>query len=97
MSRAIAIATVLLAVTGCSTSPDRWTKSDVPRSQADADLAQCRYQAKAATASYRSTPTASDEKETGGLGTAVGDGIVIAQTQVDLTNDCMRARGYVGR
>lgn len=90
-----ALAAIVCA--GCASSPRTWTKSEVPRSETDADLAQCRYEAKAATAGYHSTPTESDQKKTGGMGAAVGDGIVIAEKQVDLTNRCMRAKGYAGQ
>jgi hypothetical protein len=31
------------------------------------------------------------------MGSAVGDGIVIAEKQIDLTNDCMRVKGYSGQ
>jgi len=31
------------------------------------------------------------------MGSAVGDGIVIAEKQIDLANDCMRVKGYSGQ
>ena len=64
-------------------------------SDAERDQAQCTYEAKAATASYRSDPSKSGE--TAAMGAAVGDGIVIAEKQVALTNECMKARGYLPR
>ena len=82
-------------IAGCSTSPKGWEQSGVAKSQLDADKAQCEYEAKAATASYRTTPT--KKGESAALGTAIGDGIVVAEKRVELTNDCMKARGYVPR
>ena len=94
MSKSIAVASLSL-LAACASPERNWSKSDVPRSQTDADLAQCQFQAKAATASYQSTP--SKPGEAARVGAAVGDGIVIAEKQIELTNDCMRAKGYVSR
>ena len=62
-------------------------------SQVEKDKAECDYEAKAATASYS---TASSGKESGSesMGRAVGDGIVIAEKRIELTNECMKVRGY---
>ncbi|WWL45453.1 hypothetical protein V5O39_07980 [Pseudomonas parakoreensis] len=57
------------------------------------DIAECQYQANAATASYHSTPAANDK--THGMGSAVGDGIIIAEKQIDLKNDCMQGNVYL--
>ncbi len=43
-------------------------------------------------AGYHTTPR--EKGQTAALGTAVGDGIVSAEKQVELVNDCMAARGY---
>ena len=59
------------------------------------DIAECQYQANAATASYLSTPAANDK--THGMGSAVGDGMIIAQKQIDLKNDCMQGNVYLGQ
>ena len=86
-----AIATLLLSA--CATSPSGWQKSGVPVSDLDRDKAQCHYEAQAATASYKSQP--SKPGEAAAMGAAIGDGIVIAEKQIELTNECMKARGYV--
>lgn len=86
-----AILACLLGV-GCAHSVKEWEKSGAERSSVDRDREQCQYEAKAATASYHSTPT--KKGESAALGTAIGDGIVIADKQIELTNACMRARGY---
>jgi hypothetical protein len=82
-----------LTLSACTTSPAGWQKSGAPMSDTERDKAQCTYEAKAATASYKSTP--SKPGEATAMGAAIGDGIVTAEKQVELTNECMKARGYV--
>ncbi|WP_445178445.1 hypothetical protein [Pseudomonas sp. McL0111] len=89
------IAVLATLLSACVTSVHDWSKSGASASEIQHDQAQCQYQAKAATASYHSTPAADDK--THGMGSAVGDGIVIAEKQIDLTNDCMRLKGYAGQ
>lgn len=89
----IAGALSLVLLCGCASSPSGWTKSSVASTDLQRDKAECAYQAKAATSSYHSSP--SKKGEAAALGAAIGDGIVIAEKQVELTNECMRSRGYV--
>lgn len=91
----IIVALLATLLSACVTSVHDWTRSGASASDIQHDKAECQYQAKAATASYHSTPAANDK--THGMGSAVGDGIVIAEKQIDLTNDCMRLKGYVGQ
>lgn len=77
----------------CITAPRSWDKGTAVSSDMERDKAQCQYEAKAATSSYKSTPTKPGRDAA--MGAAIGDGIVIAEKQVDLTNDCVKARGYV--
>lgn len=86
---------IILAAAGCATSPGGWVKSGAPMSDVELDKAQCTYEAKAATASYKSKPSAPGG--TAAMGAAVGDGIVIAEKRIELTNDCMKARGYAAQ
>ena len=86
--------TALLALSACVTSVDHWSKPGATQATIDHDKAECQYQAKSATASYSSTP--SDKSMSAAVGAGVGDGIVVAEKQIDLTNDCMRLRGYSG-
>ena len=81
-----------IACCACATSPAGWQKSGAAMSDLDRDKAQCSYEAKAATASYKSTP--SKPGESAAMGAAIGDGIAIAEQQIELTNECMKARGY---
>ena len=85
---------ICLATAGCATSPAAWVKTGA-RSDLQRDKAQCTYEAQAATASYRSQP--SGPGGTAAMGAAVGDGIVIAEKQVELTNECMKVRGYTAQ
>lgn len=86
--------TALLTLSGCVTSVDHWSKPGATQATIDHDKAECQYQAKSATASYSSAP--SDKSMSAAVGAGVGDGIVVAEKQIDLTNDCMRLRGYSG-
>jgi hypothetical protein len=83
----------LLILGACATSPKGWEKSGVEHSQLETDQAQCDYEAKAATASYH-TSTSTKQSESERMGDAIGDGIVIAEKQVELKNACMKAKGY---
>ena len=86
--------TALLALSACVTSVDHWSKPGATQATIDHDKAECQYQAKSATASYSSAP--SDKSMSAAVGAGVGDGIVVAEKQIDLTTDCMRLRGYSG-
>jgi hypothetical protein len=85
----------VVGLAACTTSVKTWTRPDTTQGANDHDLADCKFQAKKATASYSSTPPSNSK--TDGMGTAVGDGVVIAEKQIDLTNDCMRLKGYQGQ
>ncbi|MDH0866402.1 hypothetical protein [Mitsuaria sp. GD03876] len=84
---------VSIGLGGCATSHHQWEKSDAPMSQVEKDKAECEYEAKAATASY-STASSAKESNSQAMGKAIGDGVVIAEKRIELTNDCMKARGY---
>lgn len=93
--RCLLVMLLTLTLCACTTSVRNWTRVDGRATDSAHDKAQCQYEAKAATASYHSSPSANDK--TSGMGNAVGDGIVIAQKQIELMNDCMRLKGYVGQ
>jgi len=93
MRTKIAFASLItLSLSACTTAPSGWQKSGTPMSDLERDKAQCTYEAKAATASYKSQP--SKPGEAAAMGAAIGDGVVIAEKQIELTNECMKARGY---
>jgi hypothetical protein len=87
----LTLAVVLLGA--CSTAPKGWHKSGASAADLQRDEDQCRYEAKAATASYSTTP--SQPGAAAATGRAIGDGIVVAEKQIDLANECMKARGYM--
>jgi hypothetical protein len=89
------VALLAAFLNACVTSVHDLSRPGASASDIQYDKTECQYQAKAATASYHSTPAANDQ--THGMGSAVGDGIVIAEKQIDLTNDCMRVKGYAGQ
>lgn len=93
LPRVVSASALALIASACSTAPSGWDKGGVPMSDMERDKAQCTYEAKAATASYKTTPL--KPGETAAMGAAIGDGIVVAEKQVELTNECMKARGYV--
>ncbi|PAW49082.1 MULTISPECIES: hypothetical protein [Pseudomonas] len=78
---------------GTPTSIHDWSRPGASAAEIQHDIAECQYQANAATASYHSTPAANDK--THGMGSAVGDGIIIAEKQIDLKNDCMQGNVYL--
>jgi hypothetical protein len=89
------VALAMLALGACATSPTGWHKAGANEADLERDEAQCRYEAKSATASDSST--ASQPGATAATGRAIGDGIFIAEKQIELTNDCINLRGYAPR
>jgi hypothetical protein len=78
---------------GCSTSDgNNWVKDETPRSAAQQDYAECKYQAETATATIGTN--SHPKTMTDAIGDGIGDGIVKGMEQADLVRDCMRARGY---
>jgi hypothetical protein len=82
----------LLAVAACASPVKEWTHDTAATSRLDQDKAQCDYEAKAATASYSTSP--SDNKMSSAIGTGIGDGIAIAEKRIELINECMKVKGY---
>lgn len=91
----IAVFTALCAVivlTGCVNNDKPWVKDDSARSESDQALAECRYQAKAATIGigqgqrYKSFNSA--------IAAGIDDGIEQAVDQKELIADCMKAKGF---
>lgn len=84
-------ASILLA--GCTSSKKPWVKSDAPQSETEQAMAECKYQAEAATITIGSG---------GGhyksYGSAIGAGIAAGvEQELDrekLVADCMNAKGF---
>ncbi|KAB2681022.1 MULTISPECIES: hypothetical protein [Brucella/Ochrobactrum group] len=82
----------LFVATGCTSSPKPWVKDNTPRSEADQAMADCKYQAQAATIGIGSNDR--PKNMTDAIGQGIGDGIVQAMDQAELVKSCMEAKGF---
>ena len=80
----------LLAIQGCA--GPTWVKPGAVQADFDRDVAQCKYEAASATASYGGGPTR--RTTAGALGQGIGEGIDLGLRQRDLIMLCLQARGY---
>ena len=83
-------ASILLA--GCNSSKKPWVKSDVPRSETEQAMAECNYQAEAATIGIGSGGHYKTYESAIGAGIAAG-----VEQELDrekLVADCMKAKGF---
>ncbi|MFC6487476.1 hypothetical protein [Nitratireductor sp. GCM10026969] len=87
-----AVVTASLTLAGCASNDGPWVKDDTPRSDADQALADCKYQAEAATIGIG----ANDHPRTWGdaIADGIGDGVVQAMDEAELVKSCMEARGF---
>lgn len=82
----------LIVLTGCVNNDKPWVKDESARSETDQALAECEYQAKAATIGigqgqrYKSFSSA--------IEAGIDDGIEQAVDQKELIADCMKAKGF---
>ncbi|MHC1551509.1 hypothetical protein [Phyllobacterium sp. K27] len=82
----------MFALAGCVGNEKPWVKDDSARSETDQALAECKYQAKAATIGigqgqrYKSFSSA--------IAAGIDDGIEQAVDQKELIADCMKAKGF---
>lgn len=90
-ARAIAAA-VVLANAGCAFEPLVWTHATAGPVDLERDVAQCRYEATAATASYSTGPTA--RTRSGAIAQGFGEGLTRSMRGAELLNLCLRARGW---
>lgn len=83
-------ASILLA--GCNSSKKPWVKSDVPQSETEQAMAECKYQAEAATIGIGSGGHYKTYESAIGAGIAAG-----VEQELDrekLVADCMKAKGF---
>ncbi|WP_455296831.1 hypothetical protein [Brucella pituitosa] len=83
-------ASILLA--GCTSSKKPWVKSDVPQSETEQAMAECKYQAEAATIGIGSGGHYKTYESAIGAGIAAG-----VEQELDrekLVADCMKAKGF---
>ncbi|MCR6727437.1 MULTISPECIES: hypothetical protein [Agrobacterium] len=82
----------LIVLTGCVNNDKPWVKDESARSETDQAIAECKYQAKAATIGigqgqqYKSFGSA--------IAAGIDDGIEQAVDQKELIADCMKAKGF---
>lgn len=88
----VALLAAMIALAGCATSEREWTRDDTPKSEADQALADCKYQAEAATV----TIGANDRPSTWGdaISDGVASGVVRGMDQAELEKSCMEAKGF---
>jgi len=81
-----------LALSGCVSENKPWVRDDATRSDADQALADCKYQAEAATIGIG----ANDHPKTwtDAIGQGIGDGVVRAMDENELIKSCMEAKGF---
>lgn len=92
-AHALAILTAAsLMLAGCAGNDKPWMKDGSPRSESDQALAECKYQAEAATIGigqgqrYKSFESA--------IAAGIDNGIEQALDQKQLIQDCMKAKGF---
>jgi hypothetical protein len=83
-------ASLLLA--GCTSSNKHWVKDGTPRSDADQALADCKYEAEAATVGVGTNTR--PKTWNGAVSDGIGDGAVRGMDEAKLTNSCMKAKGF---
>lgn len=88
----IAVLTASILLAGCTSSKKPWVKSDVPQSEAEQAMAECQYQAEAATIGIGSGGHYKTYESAIGAGIAAG--IEQELDQEKLIADCMRAKGF---
>ncbi|NTG30070.1 hypothetical protein G6L33_22870 [Agrobacterium rhizogenes] len=81
-----------ILLTGCGGAKKHWVKSDVPRSETEQAMAECKYQAEAATVSIGSGGHYKTYEKAISAGVAAG--VEQAMDQQKLIKDCMEAKGF---
>lgn len=86
------ILAAMIALAGCVSSEREWVKDDTPKSEADQALADCKYQAEAATVTIGSNnrPETWDDA----ISEGVASGVVKGMDQAELEKSCMEAKGF---
>lgn len=81
-----------LMLAGCESDDGAWVKDDTLRSEAEPALAECKYQAEAATIGVGANdhPKTWDEA----IGDGLGDAVIQTMDQEELINSCLRAKGF---
>lgn len=91
MKHVVLLVLLPLGVFGCAQAPV-WSKQGATQSDFERDVAQCKYEAAVATASYNTGPTA--RSRYGAVLQGIDEGIAIGARQGELIQLCLVARGY---
>lgn len=86
------VLTASVLLTGCNNSKKPWVKNDVPQSESEQAMAECKYQAEAATIGIGSGGRYKTYESAIGAGIAAG-----VEQELDrekLVADCMKAKGF---
>ncbi|WP_157017879.1 hypothetical protein [Mesorhizobium xinjiangense] len=86
------LAIAALAFAGCVSDDTAWVKDDTPRTETEQALAECKYQAEAATIGIG----ANDHPKTWGeaIGDGIGDAVIQVMDEDELVKSCMRDKGF---
>lgn len=79
------------ALVGCATQHRDWHKADATPAQVAQDKAECQLMAKAGTDRPR---ISSQGSTTAAVADVVADSLLAKDRRTELTNDCMKVRGY---
>jgi hypothetical protein len=90
--RFIPVLAVSAMLAGCVSDDSSWVKDATPRSEAEQALADCKYQAQAATIGIG----ANDHPKTWGeaIGDGIGDAVIQTIDEAELVKSCMQAKGF---
>ncbi|MCX8280348.1 hypothetical protein OSJ77_09105 [Phyllobacterium sp. 0TCS1.6C] len=89
-----AIVAASLSLVGCVSNNKPWVKDDSPRSETDQALAQCKYEARAATIGIGQGQHEHYKSFGSAIAAGISDGIEQATDEKELIGDCMRAKGF---
>jgi len=88
----VVVLAAMAALAGCASPDAQWAKDDTPRSEVDQALADCKYQAEAATVNIGSNNRPATFGDA--ISQGVASGVVRGMDEAELTESCMKAKGY---
>lgn len=82
----------IVALAGCASPDAKWVRDDTPRSTADQALADCKYQAQAASATIH--PNTRPKTFTDAISEGVSAGVMRGMEEQELIKACMKSKGF---
>ena len=86
------VITASLVLAGCASNDKPWVSDDTTRSEADQALAECKYEAEAATVGIGANSHPRTWADA--IADGIGDGVVRAMDENELVKSCMEAKGF---